>query len=111
VKWHRAPYYIATQQSALGQERCQVDGIQIVGGHIGIHLRSPDWMDVTHIPSGRRLSYFKSVGAALSFAEQVHTMHDWSSPLIDVPDELVQKILGMARMLSDTAYLPRTVKV
>jgi hypothetical protein len=74
MDWHRAKYdiviVVATRTAPLAR-RQEVDGIRLHDVPIGIHASDRCALDVTHIPSGKRIAAFTSLGVAMEFVERV----------------------------------------
>jgi len=86
-----------------------VDGIAIAGEHIGIHIGVTHWVDVTHIPTGRKLAAFQTLGAAMELAHRIVYLRDWSSATLQLSSEEVKRITDLIVAVKATEHMPHRV--
>lgn len=82
MEWVRAQFNILTHHITEAEQWHTVDGIKHPTAPLGIHFNGRQTCDVTHLPSGRRIRGFPSLGAAISFTERVATIADWTPAVI-----------------------------
>jgi hypothetical protein len=98
--WVRKSYEIVVDQP---EGKVLVDGIALGTVPLGLHFRNTDYIDVTHIPSGKRVWHFTSLGAALDFTQRVAHMVLWGREHPVVPEQIFQ----LAREIEASAHRPR----
>lgn len=47
-------------------------------GSLALHIGLTHWVDVSHLPSGRKLATFRTLGGAVAFVEDCHYKLPWS---------------------------------
>jgi hypothetical protein len=91
-QWTRMAYNIAMDSlTTLGNGDAsgwvRVDGIVLNDNHeLGLHIGVTHQVDVTHVPSGKRIGSFDTLGAAMEFAHRIVYLRDWSTDAV-TPDE------------------------
>src|SRR3954471_14123149 len=69
-----------------------VDGICLASVPIGLHFRDMYGIDVTHMPSGKRIGKLTSLGGAMEFVHRIAFVCDWHQIEPEVPS-IVTEIL------------------
>lgn len=106
--WEPHRYRIAMQPNGW----CEVDGMRWQPHNLGVHIWTNGTVDVTHIPSGKRLASFPSLGAAMGFAESIDDLYDWNLPTLDnLPHDMERLVKGSIRVHQEEAFIPRPVKI
>lgn len=98
---------------ALEKGWCEVDGMCWNPHNLGIHIWSNNSVavDVTHIPTGKRLASFASLGAAMNFVESIDDLFDWNQPtLANLPPDMERLVRGSARVHQEESFPPRPLK-
>jgi hypothetical protein len=113
-QWTRKTYLIIMgEMLTLGNQRpqdgwVQVDGIVLSDSpELGLHVGVTQQIDVTHIPTGKRIGGFDTLGAAMEFAHRVAYLRDWSTDAV-TPEECTA-ITNLHTTLAATAVRPRRV--
>lgn len=78
-EWRRATYKIRKSDRDLMP--AEVDGIVLnADGEtcLGIHVGVTHTVDVTHLPSGKRVGHFYTLGAAMEFVHRIAYLTDWT---------------------------------
>lgn len=105
--WTRARFEIRMQEPDSWVE---VDGMRWNPHNLGVHVWTTGAADVTHIPSGKRLGSFSSLGAAMDFAQVIDDLYDWNlSTLKDLPADVERLIRGHAKSQQVSSFTPRRV--
>lgn len=104
--WQRKSFEIVLDDYRGQVLRVGVDGIVMGGVPLGLHFRDLYGIDVTHIPSGKRLAKLPTLGGAMDFVHQVAALCDWDALEPDIPAETVTAILNH---ITAGCYPPRLV--
>lgn len=89
---------------------CEVDGMKHVPALLGIHITVSGTADVTHIPTGKRLGSFGSLGAAVEFVEVVKDLYAWHEPTLNVPLTTERLIQAAISAHQQRAFAPRQIR-
>jgi hypothetical protein len=100
--WQRRQFEIAVDNP---HGRVSVDGICLASVPIGLHFRDMYGIDVTHLPSGKRLGKLTSLGAAMEFVHRVAFLCDWYK----VEPEVPAIMLDILRDVEAGALRPKTL--
>jgi hypothetical protein len=84
-----------------------VDGI--VAAELGLHIGVTYQVDVTHVPSGKRIGGFDTLGAALEFVERVAYIRDWSTVPLTVTQEEEKAVWDAYKAVLTTMERPRRI--
>lgn len=102
MTWTRQSFLILTRlHRDQSLAHVSVDGM--VRGMVGIHVRETSAIDVTHLPTGRRIATFTNLGACFEFASRAS---DLMSAREDVPAALRDELHRIATALEDGAHKP-----
>jgi len=104
--WQRMGYAIVVDDYRGVVSKIEVDGIVMGGVPLGLHFRDLYGIDVTHIPSGKRIAKLPTLGGAMEFVHQVALLCDWSTEAPTIPEETLTAILN--HILAGS-YPPRLV--
>lgn len=105
ISGDRATVQRATFEVALDTGRtAQVDGLIL--GDLGIHIGLTHFADVTHLPTGRRVSGFRTLGGALEFAQRVQCMVAWGRTPFELSPAEHVAITEVARYIFSTEANP-----
>jgi hypothetical protein len=94
--WHRGSYNIKLRNGEVEA----VDGVVLSGvlPSLGVHNTSPGVYDVTHIPSGTKVTQpgFYSFHQAMAFAEAIIKSHAWGQvdPGITSDDQQMLRVIA-----------------
>lgn len=106
--WERQTYSLALSDGP--EARVSVDGIAMKEvPWIGLHVGSTASIDVTHIPSGKRIGGFASLGSALEFAARIAYLLDWRVIAPDLSAPSVCAIEEARRLVTAPSTPSRTV--
>lgn len=83
----------------------EVDGMVFGSAPLGLHFRDMYGIDVTHVPSGKRIAKLTSLGAALEFVHRIARLTDWTQMEPTLPARL-QEIL---HTVTESARRPRMI--
>jgi hypothetical protein len=115
-QWTRKAYTIVMDHLATlnnGGEssgQVQVDGIVLNENHeLGLHIGITHQVDVTHIPSGKRIGGFDTLGAAMEFAHRIAYLRNWSNA--DITEDESKAIRATYATLTASAVRPTRVPV
>lgn len=48
-------------------------------GSLGLHLGLTHFVDITHLPSGRKIAGFRTLGGAVAFVEELYYKFPWAT--------------------------------
>jgi hypothetical protein len=113
-QWTRMTYRIAMDhlaQLSNGPEYSglvEVDGIVHNDEHeIGLHIGTTNQVDVTHLPTGKRIGGFDTLGAAMEFVHRVAYLRDWKHGNLTTAEHTA--ITQVHATIAATAHRPRRV--
>ncbi len=107
--WTRTHYKLTMVRPS---GRVKVDGITLKAcPFLGLHLGQTGLIDVTHLPSGRRIADFRTLGAAMEYVTKIAPLTDWSTEIPDITPEVEKTLLGYAFEMYKTETRPQNVKV
>jgi hypothetical protein len=113
-QWMRMAYEInmvhLTTLSGNGETsgKVRVDGIVLnENRELGLHIGLTQQVDVTHIPSGKRIGGFDTLGAAMEFAHRIAYLRDWKDDQITEPE--TKAISDLHATLTASAVRPTRV--
>lgn len=102
--WKRHSFAIAMEDGKV-----RVDGITIgERQEIGLHFGVTAKIDATHIPSGKKIGSFDTLGAAVEFAHRVVNLRDWANDRITGAE--YSAILEVYTTVRNTERRPEAVK-
>lgn len=105
--WERARYRLSMADATA--RPLEVDGITMVEAPwIGLHIGPAASVDVTHVPSGKRIGGFASLGSALEFAARIAYLLEWKviEPVISA--DHARALEEARRDVDASAFAPRT---
>lgn len=106
-QWSRLEYLI-TMNEPSGCAR--VDGICFNGtSSLGLHTDHNGRVVVTHIPSGKQLCAFRTLGAATEFVERIYPLTDWTDVAPVLEESTRIEILKLGHDLFVKEKLPARV--
>jgi hypothetical protein len=105
TQWRRAPFVIAMKNGIM----VKVDGMILGDGHIGVHIGVTHFVDVTHILSGLQLARFKTLGAAVEYAERIGHFRDWTLMPVAFSPEETTALIYLRDALIMSEHLPYRV--
>jgi hypothetical protein len=104
--WHRQVYRIVIEDD-VGSKAVQVDGIVMADTpDIGLHMGSTHYVDVTHIPTGRRIGSFATLGAGMEFVHRIAYLRDWGKRDLVITEEEAKHIRELWAAVSATEQKP-----
>jgi hypothetical protein len=109
-EWRRGSYRIRKSDRDLMP--AEVDGIVLqADGEIclGMHVGMTHDVDVTHIPSGKRVGHFRTLGAAMEFVHRIAYLTDWTLPDPVLKDHTIVAITEIHRTLLLSERTPHDV--
>lgn len=98
--WSAARFNILLANTLTFKE---VDGIRLEEALLGVHVDDMERAHVTHIPSGKRLHGFKTLGQAVRFAESIKVLYPWREVLLNISPATERLILAAARVVQEEA--------
>lgn len=110
-QWTRRKFNIAMDHlTTLGNGEVsglvEVDGIVLNDNHeLGLHVGLTHMVDVTHLPSGKRIGGFDTLGAAMEFAHRIAYLRDWKDG--DVTEPEAKAITDIYTTIAASATRPR----
>jgi hypothetical protein len=101
MEWNRRTFRIHSANARDGAlELVPVDGIVLgKAPWFGIHIRGHEHADVTHVPTGRRIASFSTLGAALEYAETIVPWTNWRSENVEISPACLAEMQALATKL------------
>lgn len=79
--WKRTMFQITMDFPDGSHGKVEVDGITMSEQpDIGLHVGQTHFIDATHIPTGKRIGQFQTLGAAVEFVHRIAHILPWSDP-------------------------------
>lgn len=102
--WERSQFLIVME----GGSYVRVDGMVLSGTpHLGVHIGTTHYVDVTHIPSGRCVARLLTLGAAIEYVHRVAPLRDWHGPTVELTPEIEQLLRDTLAYIRTTETPPR----
>jgi hypothetical protein len=108
-EWKRAKFRIRLTNP---EGWAEVDGVTSAAcPHLGLHLSQSGLgvIDVTHIPTGRRIADFRTLGAAMEYVTEIIPLATWIN-IAPVTPEIEKTLRALAAKAYTSEFRPRVVK-